>query len=271
MDVPSVDDVHFARIASNGSLIGASQISTPPTPAGSCCSSLAWTGSEYGVAYRKYKNMYDIWFARIDLNGNRIGDEVEVIDESDNSGNPSLVWSGSEFGCAWNYGGASSYQIRFARIGAGGQRIGSVIDVKSANTNKEFYPSVVWTGSRYGIAWSDKYSSVYEIYLSTLDAAGNKVLNEKRITSSAAESTRPSLVWTGSEYGIAWIEDVQGKGEIYFARVQEDGVLSYQSRLTYNSENSGRPNLAWSGSHYNATWRDDRDGNDEVYFIIIPK
>ena len=78
---------------------------------------------------------------------------------------------------------------------------------------------MVWTGSEHGVAWHDNRDGVdSEIYFARISADGVKVGSDVRIT-SAGYSSVPSLVWSGSEYGVAWQDDRNGDGEIYFARI----------------------------------------------------
>jgi hypothetical protein len=80
--------------------------------------SLAWNGSEYGIVF----GAYNVYFARIGADGNKLGDDVEIMN---NDGSPgggelsSLVWNGSEYGVSWhNYTqDTSSFELYFARIG----------------------------------------------------------------------------------------------------------------------------------------------------------
>lgn len=66
----------------------------------------------------------------------------------------------------------------------------------------------VWTGDRYGVAWSDRRGGNYEIYFATFDAGGQKQApGDMRVTVSDGFSIYPSLVWTGTEFVLAWQEE----------------------------------------------------------------
>jgi hypothetical protein len=80
-------------------------------------------------------------------------------------------------------------------------------------------PSLVWTGSGYGVAWWDDRDGNNEIYFARLSSEGVKVGGDVRVTTDAFISREPSLVWTGSGYGVAWGDDRDGNGELYFARL----------------------------------------------------
>ena len=72
----------------------------------------------------------------------------------------------------------------------------------------------------YGLSWSDSRTGDYEIYLTRLDAAGNKIDGDVRSTFHTGTSTGVSIVWIAGEYGVFWYDDRIGVGdaEIFFNR-----------------------------------------------------
>ena len=85
-------------------------------------------------------------------------------------------------------------------------------------------PSVVWNGSYYGLTWESEVEGNLEIYFGTLTSSGILIGDILRITNATFDSSSPSLVWTGSEYGLAW-HDQRNYGpsenyDIYFARIR---------------------------------------------------
>ena len=55
-------------------------------------------------------------------------------------------------------------------------------------------------------------------------AAWVKLGPDVRITNAANWSEFPSLVWTGTEYGVSWTDNRDGNYEIYFARIYDNGA-----------------------------------------------
>jgi hypothetical protein len=64
----------------------------------------------------------------------------------------------------------------------------------------------------------------YELYFARLSADGTKAGPDLRATRDAGYSFEPSLVWTGSEYGLAWEDNRDGNNEIYFTRLSSAGA-----------------------------------------------
>ena len=131
-------------------------------------------------------------------------------------------------------------------------------------------PSLVWTGSEYGIAWIDDRGGNDEIFFARVAADGELLGEPTRVTDSPGEGRDPSLVWTGEEYAIAWVDDQEGNFEVYFARLSAGGELAADPlQVTDDPEFSGSPALMWTGSELVIAWNDGRDGNFEIYLARL--
>ena len=258
-------EIYFARLTADGEKVGGDMMVTSSSSSGRD-PSLAWTGSGYGVAWH---SAYCIYFDRLTEDGVEAGDDVWVDFPSGSALYPSLVWTGSGYGVAWQDDRHFNWEIYFARLTEDGVKVGDDMRVTSS-PGWSFDPSLVWIGSGYGVAWSDDRDENREIYFARLGAAGVKVGADVRVTSSSGSRNDPSLVWTGSEYGVAWQDNRDGNTEIYFARLSEDGVkLGDDVRVTSSPGASFSPSLVWTGSEYGVAWSDDRDGNEDIYFARI--
>jgi hypothetical protein len=232
--------------------------------------SLAWTGSGFGMSWYDNRDGNDeIYFALVSAAGAKVGPDYRVTSDENDSIRPSLVWTGSQYGVSWYDNRNGNYEIYFARQTVGGAKLGTDLQV----TNDAGYstrPSLAWTGSGFGISWEDNRDGNYEIYFARVSAAGVKLGPDLRVSGEAANSFRPSLAWTGSEFGVSWQDLRDGNYEIYFQRVSAAGVkLGAELRLTGNTAYSYLPSLVWAGSEFGVSWYDYRDGNDEIYFMRV--
>jgi len=230
--------------------------------------SLAWTGSEYGVSWvddRDNPNISEeIYFARISASGAKIGSDVRITNDANLSRDPSLAWTGSEYGVSWVDDRDGNFQIYFARISTDGTKIGADIRITN-DANGSSGPSLAWTGSEYGVSWRDYRDGNDEIYFARISASGTKVGADVRITNDSNWSELPSLVWTGSEYGVSWDDDRDGNYEIYFAHISASGTkIGADVRITNAAYDSSYPSLAWTGSEYGVSWEDLRDDLDGI-------
>ena len=263
--------VYFARLAANGdTLVNETQVSNITQR--SDLPDIVWTGSEYGVAWQDWwatsPNMYAIYFARVNESGQRLTDAVQLDIGAPFKRNASLGWTGSGFNVCWQerkYG--YQYELAMARLDALGVEQGTEHRL-THDTDEDILPDLVWTGSEYGMCWDDGRHGSGEIYFARLDAQGTQLATENRISFGIQVSTNPALVWTGSEFGVAYEDRRMGYYEIYFSRISPTGVpIGQEVRISWNEADSQQPTLTWTGSEYGVSWKDKRDeGEGEIYF-----
>ena len=108
-----------------------------------------------------------------------------------------------------------------------------------------------------------------------LDAAGVSLDDngrvEVRVTDDPGVSKQPSLIWTGSHFGIAWQDAPGGTPEVYFVALSPTGELrGAPVAVSSDPAPSLNPFLHWNGATYVASWHDDRhEGEAEVYLGFI--
>lgn len=235
--------------------------------------SLVWTGTELAMAWSD--NMVDtsqIYFARLDVDGTLLMEPVAVSD-SWLSEEPSLAWTGSEFAVAWQEGvqvGAedSRYRISFVRFAADG----TVASTENLTDAADFarLPSLIWTGTEFGVAWSDSRPSEdqYHTYFNRVSTAGIALGDDLRVSDNATEwFTRPSVVWTGTEYAAVWSEPIAGNYEIWFARISSAGAVIGSPRrvLGVTGQFCMNSRLVATESGFGMTWSDGLG----VYFALL--
>ena len=260
-------EIYFARIDSSGVKLG-SDVRVTTDPANSYEASLVWTGSEYGVAWNDTRDGdSEIYFARLDASGNRIGSDLRITWYAGTSDEPSLVWTGSEYGIAWHDSRGGQTEIYFARLDSLGNKLGTDVQVTTSVSQDV---SLVWSGAEYGVAWADNRNGLWETYFARLESDGSMIPGSEVRVTGGVTSEFPSLVWTGAEYGLAWRDLREGAAEIYFTRISADGPEEgAELRISAAPDSSEFPSLAWTGSEYVAAWVDQRDGNREIYFTAL--
>ena len=148
----------------------------------------------------------EIYFTRLDHTGNRLGSENRITFNDKHSHLGTLLWSGSEYCIAYFVDQFfPSYDIYFVLLDNSGYRLGNELRITFSDSNAT-YPSLVWTGSEYGLAWQDNRDNNREIHFTRINRAGTKLIDNTRITFNDKESFYPSLLWTGSEFGLFWID-----------------------------------------------------------------
>jgi hypothetical protein len=228
--------------------------------------SVAWSGSEYGLTWvdsRTGDN--EIFFVRMSAGGEKRGSDLQVTTSSGDSTVPTIAWSGSEYGLAWYDDRDGDMEIFFARISAGGTKLTTDVQVTEYMRSSET-PSIAWSGTEWGIAWSESRDLNPEIYFVRLSGDGVEVGPETRLTFDSGDSTLPALAWTGSGYVVAWQDDRDGNGETYVVGFSATGLKSGADvRVTDAGGDSTYPAVTWTGSEVGLFWHDARDGNFEIY------
>lgn len=140
-------------------------------------------------------------------------------------GQPDFIKSGDNYGVTWaeNRAGTETTQIYFKKIYLDGQPLTGDIKLTQAISGR-WQPSIAWTGTEYGIAWSDLrddvsnpspdnwvYGNNSEIYFVRVDDGGGKLGNEARISYCTHFCEKAELYWrTAGYYDLSWVESVGG-------------------------------------------------------------
>jgi hypothetical protein len=237
---------------------------------------IAWSGTEFGIAWIDQRDfsLGELYFARVSGAGAKLGDDVRITNNFKFTGDPAITWGGGEWGaaCLDERLGWPNDPVYFARISAEGVEVGDEVPVKSTGLIQR-NPSIAFSGSSYAVVCYDELGNSGNIMFATFPASGPTLATS--FTSLAPMPGAdiggfPVIVWTGSEYGVAWVNAVGGQDEIFFTRVSAAGSeIGTDVRVTDAAGASTRPRLAWSGTEFGLAWQDARDGNEEIYFQRI--
>ena len=94
-------EIRFARLDGLGNHLGDEVTITDSLRSGG--PDLAWDGTRYGLAWTTElgNNEAELFFLSIDHLGVPIGTPVQLTDSSAIASQPTLAWTGSEFGIVW--------------------------------------------------------------------------------------------------------------------------------------------------------------------------
>jgi len=268
--------VLMARVGADGAVTGTeSQVTDETTlmlgPA------IAWTGSEYGVGWSDYRvssSDSEIYLARFQPGGTKIGADVHVPFTGDNEKLADLAWSGSEYGLLWHEYVSGPPDLHFTRLAADGSIVGTTLAVTETDSFSALSRSLVWTGSEYGTAWihseSGDTEGAWDVYFGRISAAAEKVGTDVRVSSSPATFEFPPLAWNGSAYALGWTASGGTETEIEMAVVAADGTPAAPFAVTDDDGfESGYPALAGIDGEIAVGWKDARHGSTEIYLSIF--
>lgn len=111
---------------------------------------------------------------------------------------------------------------------------------------------VVDDGAGFGVARPYGPAARGRIHFARVDRDGGRRGAIRRVGASRADAQSPSLVFTETEYGPAWLDRNArtSRGRIRFARIGRDGsVVGAPHDLEEDVARWG-PELAWSGHEY---------------------
>lgn len=213
-----------------------------------------WTGTGFGVAWARD----GIYFRRVDPAGAPQSPMIQLSLTPVVGNPPGLTWNGAEFAVTWSGEAAGAIQAFLALVDLNGVQIGAETAL-TANPEPSLQVDHAWTGSGYGVAWSDERNGLGEIYFALVDRNGAKTSADIRVTNDAAQSMEPSIAWTGDGFSLAWSDERDGIAEIYFTRLSPAGVqIGSDVRVTYSALSSRQPELLWNGTEHVLVW-EERD------------
>jgi hypothetical protein len=134
------------------------------------------------------------------------------------------------------------------------------------NAQDDLRPSAAWDGTHVGVAYARTASDgLSDLRFALLDANGaviadNLVSGSVRCDPSNSTGARPSLVWTGTEYGVLWRST-----QIYFTRLHPDGTPKSEPVALGNHY---APSLAYSRSGATSAMG-FMPGNSQVGFQLL--
>ena len=235
--------------------------------------SAAFLDGIWGIAWKYGRgNDGDIRFARVSSQGRIIGDLLEVIDTGESFA-PDIAAGDSGFGVAWqerSENGSVDFEVQFAYISEGGTLITSDVHIDSAGEGRAMQPALEWNGSSFALAWQDSQSGSNQILLALLNEDGSFEETGHVISDPGGQSTFPDIAWTGSEYGVTWLNNSTGNDSVYFARVDASGEKTGSDLLVFPSEGaSNSPAIRFDFSGYAMAWADNSPGNMEIFFTRL--
>lgn len=153
---------------------------------------------------------------------------------------------------------------------AGAEAFRKPISVTNSDT---FAGGMQWSGQVLATVWEDRRDSDYEIYFNRFDPQGNKVDPDLRISNAPGFSLDPLVVFTGSDYLVAWSDGRSGGNNfgVYAQRVDILGeVIGGNVLLTPDLVDAKSVSLAPGITEIGATFSVPGPDGDQVVFRAFP-
>ncbi len=202
--------VFVTRLWNSGSKVG-SDLTVTTTAAYNTKVDLVWTGSEVGMVWDDIRDgPMHIYMNRMDVSGAKAGTDTRIDNSPTVStnwpGNPSISWTGSEFGVTLADSVSSDWEIFFTRATALGAKVSGDVRVTDvAGTSNG--PSIAWSGSMFAIAWIDARDGHNEVYITLLTAAGVESTADTGMKISSIAKTEATIAWAADSWAVAHREN----------------------------------------------------------------
>jgi len=266
------NEIYFARFDAAFNRIG-DETRVTNAAGGSSSPSLAWTGSGFGIAwYDDRDGNSEIYFARLDASGAKIGGDVRVTNAAGTSRLPRIAWSGLDYGLLWSDQRDGTWESWYARVDATGTVVAGSERRLTATPYDSNPARFAWNGGVYGIVYDDVRDGDAEIYFQAILRSGATVTPETRLTTSAGTSRNPVIAWDDEgQFGVAWADDRDGADALFFTRVDQDGTKLISDRTLTGGVAAGATiySMVHTGGEFALVWTDASAGNFEVYFARL--
>jgi hypothetical protein len=245
--------VHFARTDPLGARIGG-DIVVSGSSVDAEDPSIVWAGSQWGIAWRYTHWPTETRFSRVSETGTMSGTTIKIGTDPMMHIPLGIVWTGSEFGTTWLADDMTYGTTQFRRMADSGMPQIPVLDVADV-PDHQLGTDLAWSGSEFGVLWTDNRSGDWEIYFNRIGPAGIEVGSDVRVLGPISSTSWLDIIWTDAFYVATWTDN----GLVYMASISPLGGIVGSSILV--SEESGMhgyssPVVAWTGSSLGVVWHE---------------
>jgi hypothetical protein len=230
-----------------------------------------WTGDRFGLTWNDTRDgNYEIYFAALDSERRKLppGD-VRVTNDDDSSFNPTIAWTGTEFVIIWEAGRGTATRIHGQRVGLDGHLHGSNTRITVSAPSHD-RPFVAVGANGFGVAAHVADSDAVEFI--ALDRDLTHPTSPILLTPEGGHGDFPRIVYSSSNYVVAWHDSVSTKRAIWASVVSETGQIVVPAAMVTESPLHSRyPTLVTLGDRLSLTWADDKDENQgyELYTKML--
>jgi hypothetical protein len=190
----------------------------------------------------------------------------------------SLAWTGDRFGISWSDRRDGNYEIYFATLDATGKKMSPGDERITISQGFSIYPSLVWTGQEFVIAWQEEKSNGdFKLQAQRLDINGRLIGNIATLTAGNANEQGPALAAGKTELGLVWVHETPTSQAITFQPFNFDltGLASSPQPMTLTKPamSAASPVIAYDkkNDRYVTAFYDASPTDRSVYGAIASK
>ncbi|MBI5486223.1 MAG: hypothetical protein HY905_02705 [Deltaproteobacteria bacterium] len=135
-------------------------------------------------------------------------------------------------------------------------------------------PTITWTGTEHAVVWVDDSDGTERIRFARVSKELTRIGSVAAGPEASSRDCGPSIAWTGSGFGVAWLDVDREEGTVRFARFDGEGRWTGSARTIEGRPGVYRrdefyaggpcvpsPSMVWAGDGFGIAWRDRRGGS----------
>jgi hypothetical protein len=168
-------DVYGARVTPSGTVLDPGGIVVSDAAYSQQMPELAFDGTNYLVAWEDIRDGHDrnVYGARVTTSGTVLDPAGLLIAGGMKSqGGPSVAFDGTNYMVVWVHDNISLMDIHGARVDPSGAVLDATPIVVSSAGRFQQEPTLIFNGSDYVAAWTDRRNATPDIYIARIDPSG---------------------------------------------------------------------------------------------------
>ena len=167
---------------------------------------LYYKGGYFYLAYQSWeKGNGDIVIKKFDSNWN-LKKKVQVTSKSSYQDRPSIIYANGYFYVAYFSKETGNYDIFVKRLDSN-LNLDSWKKQITSESSSQSYPFITFVNNEYAIVYASNEGGTLGIYMKKYDRNWNFIGKTKVVDDSSANERRPSHVWDGSNYWVAYVHN----------------------------------------------------------------
>jgi hypothetical protein len=175
----------------------------------------------------------DVYARLIARDGTPVGSAVAACAEGSDQAEVAVAFDGTNYLLAWQdpRGGAGNADVYAQQVSASGGLVGANFAVSTA-AGAQHRPAVAFAENVVLVAW-DQAEGLYAQRV----AKSRALLGANfAVSTGAGDQSDPAIAYDGMYFVVAWVSEIDGRGDLYAARVDSDGTVMEPDGLAITAE-----------------------------------
>ncbi|MFH1700168.1 MAG: choice-of-anchor J domain-containing protein [Candidatus Zixiibacteriota bacterium] len=218
-------------------------------------------------------NNSEIYYSKLDNNGNTLVDDIRLTNDNAESVWPKIEFDGlGNAHVLWIDQRTGNSEVYYTKLDLDGNTlIGDKRLTFEGNSNWSRELKVDDNNDLH-LLWTSDRDGNFEIYYAKLDNNGDRIINDIRLTNAAGEGKWPKLVIdSNGDLHIAWNDARTGNEGMFYKKLDNGGnTLINDTNISNAGSIYGAPHVDVDKSdNIHITWGDNRNSNNEIFYTKL--